>query len=108
MRLSRVFAVAFIVLLVLALIAYVSAVSSREVNTMFGDETLDLGAVYGFIALAAIALVAFGAALTWERSRMGPKASRSRSLRAFQICFPHLRTSHLNQPRPQRKRRPPT
>jgi hypothetical protein len=73
-RLARVLAVLFIVFVVLTFVSYLTAISSRQVNTMFGDEPLDLGALYGFIALTLVSLVAFAVALTWERSRMASTA----------------------------------
>jgi hypothetical protein len=73
-RLSRILAVTVFVFIVLAIVSYLTAVWSRQLNTLYGDAPLDLGAVYGFLALAIVSVAAFGVALTWERSRMSSTA----------------------------------
>jgi hypothetical protein len=69
-----VFAVAFFVLVALAVLTFISAVWNRQINTLYGDAPLDLGMVFAFIILALVSVVAFGVALTWERSRMASTA----------------------------------
>jgi hypothetical protein len=69
MKLSRIIAVLFVVFLVLVAVAYVTAVSTRKVNTLYGDEPLSLDLVYTFLVLAAIFFVGFLVSIEWERSR---------------------------------------
>jgi hypothetical protein len=63
-----------VVFLVLSVVSALIAVSNRNVNTIWGDEPLELGVVYAFLTLTAISFGAFVVMRTMSRSAEGRKA----------------------------------
>jgi hypothetical protein len=49
----------------MALVSYLIAVSNRQVDAIYGDEPLELVAVYAFLAMGAISFGAFLVAEVW-------------------------------------------